>query len=298
MCRSVLAVIASVLLSQTAVAQAPAMPTIVVPVATELPQVCPRPDAPFAQVPIGLITTSPNVAKVAVLHEKQAELARLQQEINQLRTETGVREKILIRVQMLEVSLTKMEKLGLDTSGVTSGSTRVSSAEAEQLVHTLLENNSAKIVAEPNILALDGQPTSIHSGGEIPYPAINGPAGATEMQPVGIKVDVLPQSLADNRVRMDLKVRKCTPDFAQTVNIHGAKAPVLNVEQMNTAVEAAYGQSVILNGLVETRIETIKRGWKKVENIENRIGSVFIVTPEIVSEVATAPKPTGGYAPK
>ncbi len=236
--------------------------------------------------------------KVVLLRQKQEELAKLQQEVQRLQRETGTSQQILVKVQMLEVSLTEMEKLGIDTSLVTSGIAALPSGDAKQLVHALVENNVAKVVAEPNILALDGRLTSIHSGGEIPYPALNGSAGATEMQPVGIKVDVLPQSLADNRVRMDLKVRKCEPDFAQTVDIHGTKAPVLQVQQMNTAVEAAFDQSVVLAGLVETRTEEVKRGRNKVEIVEHRTEVVFIVTPEIVSEVAAAPKPVGANTPK
>ena len=57
-----------------------------------------------AQVPV-----SP---KVEVLRQKQEELAKLQQEIQQLRFETRTSQQILVHIQMLEFSLTKIETGG------------------------------------------------------------------------------------------------------------------------------------------------------------------------------------------
>ena len=57
-----------------------------------------------------------------LLKQKCAERDHLQREIMQLRAATGTPRQILVKVQMIEVSLTKMHRMGLDTARFTGGS--------------------------------------------------------------------------------------------------------------------------------------------------------------------------------
>jgi hypothetical protein len=261
------------------------------------PQVCPRPGAPYAPTPVGLVT-SPSAPKVAVLHEKQADLAQLQQEINQLRAEAGAEQQILVRVQVMEVSLTKMENRGFDAVGLSSGFANMSAADAKQLIHRLSENNLGKMLSEPTVIALDGHPASVHAGGEIPYPSMNGEKGTMELKPTGTQLDVVPQTLGDNRVRLDFRVRVSDTDSGQLVEINGSHVPVLNVREIDTKIETAFGNSVVLSGMEETRIEARSVSVGKTEDVENRIGTIFIVTPEAADRVATLPSQPRAYTPK
>jgi Flp pilus assembly secretin CpaC len=254
-------------------------------------------------------------SKIAVLRQKQAELSQLQQEIRQLRAETHTQQQIMVRVQMLEVSLTKLEKLRLDVSSVESRSLSVNDVSnlataskilrgsgftqlpgkgesdgAQRLIKVLTQSNVAKILAEPSVLAMDGQSAAVHVGSEIPYPAIPGPQGTVEFRQVGAQLDVLPTSLGENRVRLELKLRKSDADFSQMREINGARVPLINVSQCNTAIESEFGQSTVLSGLVETRTEAVKCGGK-TEDVSNRVALVFVVTPDLVEATRTAQLP-------
>ena len=260
---------------------------------------------------------SPVTPLVAILRQKETDLTQLQQEIRQLRAETGTQQQIIVRVQVLEVSLTKLEKLGLDVSSAESDYVSVNDVSdlamasklltgsgftqlpakgesngALQLVKMLTQNNVAKILAEPTIVAMDGQPAAVHVGSEIPFPAMPGSKEAVDLQPDGSQLDVLPTSLGDNRVHLELKLRMSDADYTRTQEINGARVPVINVSQCNTAIESKFGQSTVLSGLVETRVEAIKHGGK-VEELSNRIALVFVVTPELVESTRTAHRPPG-----
>ena len=83
------------------------------------PDVAPRPTpATCNKEPNGACAdeklTGTRQNNIALLQKKQAELERLQHEVRQLQSETGACQQILVRVQMLEVSLSKMRKLGID----------------------------------------------------------------------------------------------------------------------------------------------------------------------------------------
>lgn len=308
----VIAVCVAVLACRSAVAEGPAVSAAAsvkphddaVQPSFLQPQVCPRPDALYAPTPVGLITpvTDP---RVAVLRQKEADIAQLQQEVNKLRAETGAEQQILVRVQVMEVSLTKMEKMGLSTASVTSGYANMPAADATQLVRTLSESRLGKMMSEPTVVALDGQPASVHIGGDMPYPAPSGAKGAVDLRPIGTQLDVVPQTLGDNRVRVDLRVRISNTNSGQMIDINGSHVPLLGVKQINTKVEAAIGTSVILTGMNETRVERVKigksGGGTKTVDEENRIGTIIIVTPEFADRVASAgalpsqPKP---YTPR
>jgi hypothetical protein len=270
------------------------------PLAAALARICPRPDAPYAPTPVGLVT-SPNASKIAMLRQKQADIAQLQQEVDQLRGEAGAEQQITVRVQVMEVSLTKMEKMGVDVPDVSSGFANMTAANAKQLLRTLSESNLGKMVSEPTVVTLDGSPASLHVGGEVPYPARNGAKGEVELRPIGTQLDVLPQTLGDNRIHLDFRLRVSNIDSGQMVDINGSHVPVLNVEEVDTKIETVIGNSVVLSGMEETRVEAQKRSTGKTEEVQNRIGTIFVVTPEVsdrIGRVGALPTQPGPYTPK
>ena len=278
-----------------------AIPVLPVPVSSVFAHPIPATDAPrpvrqtSAQKPVSPLVT--------VLRQKQAELDQLQQEVRKLRAETGAPQQIVVRVKLVEVSLNKLEKLGLDVSSGDSGRVNVNNVSelaraakilsgggfaqlpangesdgAQRLIKVLLQNNVAKVVSEPTVVAMDGQPATIHVGGEIPYPP--GIKAAAENRPTGSQVDVVPMTLGENRVRLDLNLRVCNVDYTQTQEMYGISVPRINTSGCSTQIESEFGQSTILSGLMEVRKECVKRG-DKIEEVENRIALVFVITPEL-----------------
>ena len=131
--------------------------------------------------------------KELVLKQKLADLAGLQREVDQLQSEIGQRQRILVRVDMLEVSLSKLKKCGLanqlpsfsigsvETGGLLGINRRVlddwslqkpytkpADCSAGAIIGWLEENRIRPRIARPSLLVTPGQAGSIFRGEEIP----------------------------------------------------------------------------------------------------------------------------------
>jgi Flp pilus assembly secretin CpaC len=250
-----------------------------------------------------------HLANDALLQQKLAELHRLQGEIDQLRAATGTLQQILVKVQVLEVSRTRMQKQGLafnlrSVGAKSNGKNAVQKIESpgdtfelriiderdalRGFVNLLEENRIAKILAEPSLVVVSGRPASFNVGGELLMPAPQGSKNEIRFQSFGTKIDVLAVARGNNKVVLELCLRLVEPDYSRAVAIDGAQLPAMKVRQLDTAVELAAGQTGMLSGLVQPRQEVVQTesGMKtEIEEVE----TWFIVTPEFVPSVAAAP---------
>jgi hypothetical protein len=240
--------------------------------------------------------------KHALLKQKLAEMNCLQSEIDALRLATGTPEQISVKVRMLEVSKTKMKRLGTDYSSLTGkthaapaapnsppsdmggavGFKEVEDAKAlNGFIDQLLQNNVAKVLAEPLLVTTCGRPTQFNVGGEIPVPSAPGAKQAAEFKPFGTQVDVLATALGENRVRLDLRARLSEIDSGKTIEVNGAQVPGLTVREVRSPLNLELGKGgIVLSGLVERRVETIKYSNGKTADIVNEIELVMVVTAE------------------
>jgi len=259
--------------------------------------------------------------KIDELRKKVNELNRLQAEVRQLRAETGTQQQILVRLQVLEVSLTKLRQLGTDvnffgsstvqwqdtkslTKAIgTSGANTPTDSTAKNdalagFINWLMENNIARVLSEPNIVMLDGRPASFSVGGEIPIPARDDSKNAVEFRPFGTQVDIVPTTQGNNRVRLELRARVSEIDDARSIKIGDSRVPGITVRQCDTAVETEFGKSVVLNGITERREKATKRDGGRVTNEIVDVALLFVVTPELVDAPTTASMPHHRPAPK
>jgi hypothetical protein len=255
------------------------------------------------------VHSSPEVDKAVVLREKQHELARLQQEIRQLREETGTQQQIVVRVQMLEVSLTKLRRMKTDFSvadliGTTQDGAQVVSkvgqaADSQALtgfLEWLKENNVARVLAEPQVMTMDGRPASVHIGGEIPVPS-GCNKDAVEHKNVGTQLDVVPISLGGNRVRLEMRARVSEVDDSHSLTIGESRVPAFKVRQCATAIETAFGCSAVCNGLVEVRTEAVKTETG-TRTERNEVALLLVVTADLADVVVKAPRPVPHFPAK
>jgi len=245
--------------------------------------------------------------KKAELERKLTELKELQQQIDALRSEIGTSQQILVKVQMLEVSLTKMRQMGIEFSFVPGMSSRVDSLSdlqklarggsglnaqaSSNLINWLCENNVAKVLSRPNIVVVSGRPAQFCVGGEIPVPARN-ESQAIEFQKFGTELDLVACALGDDRVRIEIRTRVSELDEAHSIHIGDSLVPALNVRQLDTAIESEFGQSTMLSGAIQNRTEAVRRtgkdGKTEVEDRNNEVALVVIVTPEAVDPIDRA----------
>jgi Flp pilus assembly secretin CpaC len=290
------------ILAVRAVAENTAVPD---PPPNQPPQV--RRDADLQLVSAGESASSKNTADRAVLEQKLVELNRLQSEIDALRRSTGTPQQILVRFVVTEVARTRMRQLGIDfaridpageikSHQVTPAAGTESSFDLNVLGQTdafhgflgaLKQNNIAKVLAEPSIVVLSGRPASINIGGEIPLPAKAGANSQTEFVSAGTQVDVVANAIGNNRVRLDLRMRVSGTEGARTIMIDGTPTPILNVRQIDTGMELAFGQSAVFGGMVQVRTETIEtEAGRTSVPVETEL--LFIATPELIAPPVTS----------
>jgi hypothetical protein len=242
------------------------------------------------------------------LHKKCAELDRLQHEISQLRAKTGTPQQILVKVQILEVGLTKMRDHGIDTDWFDNAQLLTSPADLQHLVESaraythpspndaktgnfsdsrqfvnwLRKQNLAKSLAEPAIVVVSGKPASLHVGGEFPVPQASNAKEAVGFRSYGTQVNVEVLAVGDNRVNLNIKARVSELDNSNAIDMNGIRIPGLRVRECDTGSELSFGQSMILTGLVQKRVEAVARVDGSVVENNVDVGLIMVVTPEVV----------------
>ena len=181
-------------------------------------------------------------------------------------------------------------------------------------IEALRTNSLAKILAEPNLVALDGQPARFLVGGMFPFPVPQSssiPGGTAvvtvQFQRFGVILTFLPEILANDVIRLDVEPVISELNFAQSTTVNGGQVPSITERSARTVVELREGQSLAIAGLLQlnTNATTLRipglgdlpivGSWFSANTIETvEIETVVIVTPELISpleknEVTEAP---------
>src|SRR6476619_6817437 len=110
-------------------------------------------------------------------------------------------------------------------------------------------------LAEPNLIAMNGQQASFLAGGEFPVPVLqtgNGSNGITIVwKEYGIRLNFKPTIIDEDHIRLELEPEVSTIDFANGVKFDGFLIPALKTRRAKTGVELRDGQSFALAGLLD-----------------------------------------------
>lgn len=172
----------------------------------------------------------------------------------------------------------------------------------------LQQNSIAKILAEPNIVAVSGRPSQFNEGGEIPILVPQGLGQvAIEYKPFGTQVDFLPIVLGNGKIRLEVRPRVSDLDFSNAVTIDNNRIPALTVRQVDTAVEMNAGQTFAIAGLIQQRTQAVNRGiplladipvlgvpFRSVQDEVEEIELLILVTPDFVDAMAPHEVPPCG----
>jgi pilus assembly protein CpaC len=127
------------------------------------------------------------------------------------------------------------------------------------MIRALRSKGLLQSLAEPNLIAYNGQEASFLAGGEIPIPVIQG-AGAgvgsvTVMwKEFGIRLSFTP-TIAGDTVRLKVRPEVSALDFNNAVTISGFRIPALSTRRAETDVELRDGQSFAIAGLLDNTMQ-------------------------------------------
>jgi pilus assembly protein CpaC len=124
-----------------------------------------------------------------------------------------------------------------------------------------LETKSVlQILAQPNLMALNGQKASFLAGGEFPFPVVQGggtqgTAVTIQFRPFGVKLDFTGFIGKDGVIRMHIAPEVSTLDFSNALTISGFTVPAISTRRAETEIELKEGQSFGIAGLLDNRAQ-------------------------------------------
>jgi pilus assembly protein CpaC len=125
-------------------------------------------------------------------------------------------------------------------------------------LNALRQNNLARIVAEPNLVALDGQPARFIAGGSFPFPVpqagVNGANVITiQFRDFGAILQFVPHIIGDDAIRLDVEPSFSELNFGAGTSVDGTTVPGINQRSARTVVELREGQTLAIAGLLQNR---------------------------------------------
>jgi pilus assembly protein CpaC len=172
----------------------------------------------------------------------------------------------------------------------------------EAFIHALQSQGAIRELAEPNLIAMDGQQASFLAGGEYPVPVVQNGNGGSAVTVVfkeyGVRLNFKPTIIDEDHIRLELEPEVSTIDFANGVKFDGFLIPALKTRRAKTGVELRDGQSFALAGLLDngesrslSRIPVISSVpvlgslFKSKSFQKNETELMFIITAQLVKPV-------------
>ncbi len=172
-------------------------------------------------------------------------------------------------------------------------------------IKALQEKQVLQILAEPNLMAIDGQPAHFLAGGEFPYPVVQGGVGGQTgsitivFKPYGVKLEFIGTIGKDNTIRLKVTPEVSSLDYTNAVTIQGFILPALQTRRAETEIELKDGQTFGIAGLLDQRTQVQLSKVPGIGDVPilgelfksrqvNRTNSelIVMVTPTIVDPVA------------
>jgi pilus assembly protein CpaC len=168
---------------------------------------------------------------------------------------------------------------GTSTTSTTSGGTTSTTTGAQTITNVLnlflfrpdinfgavieaLESkNLLQILAEPNLIALNGKEASFLAGGQFPFPIVQPGAGFTAVtisfKDFGVRLAFTPVITPNGNIHLKVSPEVSTLDFTNALTISGFTVPALSTRKADTEFELQDGQSFVIAGLMDNRVTDI-----------------------------------------
>ena len=176
------------------------------------------------------------------------------------------------------------------------------------VIEALQQKSVLQILAEPNLMAINGQKATFLAGGEFPFPIVQPGNGFTavtiQFKPFGVRLEFTGNIASDGTIRLHVAPEVSTLDFTNALAIQGFTVPAISTRRAETELELKDGQSFGIAGLLDNRAQA---QLSKVPGIGDIpvLGQLFrsrninksntellvLVTPHIIDPVHTSTPP-------
>jgi pilus assembly protein CpaC len=231
-------------------------------------------------------------------------------------------QQVLLHVKVMEVSRTKLRRLGFDWANISGGniissgsSGLLSDSLPDKLItppgnlfrttapstfafnvvsgnnaffgvlDALRQDNLMKVTSEPTLVTVSGRSASFFAGGQVAIPEA-GALGTTgvEYKDYGTRIDFVPIVLGNGYIRLEVRPEVSELDYANGTTISGTTVPGFKSRKADTGVELMGGQTLAIAGLVQSRTESENRGLPWISEMPY-LGVPFRKVHESTNEV-------------
>ncbi len=129
-------------------------------------------------------------------------------------------------------------------------------------IRALQGRNLLQILAEPNLIAIEGKEASFLAGGEFPFPTLTATTTGGAVAPVitvqfkrfGIQLGFTPTLSSSGAIHLKVAPEVSALDFSNAVTLQGFMIPALSTRRAETEVVLKDGETFAIAGLIDNRV--------------------------------------------
>ncbi len=174
--------------------------------------------------------------------------------------------------------------------------TRVGEYLLSAQLSALQDQGKLNILSSPSITTQDNKLAYIESGEEVPYQTVEDGEVKVEYKDAVLRLEVIPNVIDGDTLKLEIKVIKDEPDFSRTV----LGNPTIITKKAETNVIQNDGETIVIGGLSQELASRVQTGTPFLEDIPG-LGYLFkrkssadeleelliFITPHILKSKAT-----------
>jgi pilus assembly protein CpaC len=130
------------------------------------------------------------------------------------------------------------------------------------VIRALQQKSLLQILAEPNLIAVNGKEASFLAGGEFPFPVAQPSAQGLstvtiQFREFGVRLKFTPVIQPNGNIHLHVVPEVSTLDFTNAVTVAGTTVPAISTRKADTEFELQDGQSFVIAGLIDNRVTNI-----------------------------------------
>jgi len=132
-------------------------------------------------------------------------------------------------------------------------------------IRALSSRNLLQILAEPNLITLEGKEASFLAGGQFPFPTLTATTTGGAVAPVitvqfknfGVELGFTPTVTHNGAIHLKVAPQVTALDFQNAVTVQGTMIPAISARKAETEVILRDGESFAIAGLIDNRVQSV-----------------------------------------
>lgn len=135
-------------------------------------------------------------------------------------------------------------------------------------IRAMQAKNLLQVLAEPNLITLEGKEAAFVAGGEFPFPILTAtttggaisPVLTVQFKPFGVQLKFTPTITSSGTINLKVRPEVSALDYSNSVTVQGVLIPAISTRRAETEVILKDGESFAIAGLIDNRVvQTLSR---------------------------------------